>query len=474
MLTAMDRELDISTAAHVREVEDKVTQGTAASLSKIEKQDSMLQKIEIYSQSNMQSSAASVRSLDSIASSLSRLETMASSTDNLHGLCRRCSTEDENNELQVKRSAAYSRSSRSSAGSAVANKSAWISRKSSAAAMGPLAIQEEPRALGSLSYSEEYSDHNFPIDTEWRYDPLQKRNSDPVRKGGRQVSSYDDIKWSAREPTLLKSLGKFTDSTILGEEEGSYESRWNSQRLWDAFSEQQPESVLAYIAFLRKARILQNRIDALCLLDPRAGNSLMSIEEIKAQNEKRLAMQDRLEYYSGALRDARVRCILEGHSLYEIDKRLRLPISNDNSNKFWDQYNEPEETQNKTWHLAEMCKESNRNAIYGEEWVGSRDRTNRWMLHCLRSDDDQAQLHQSMLAEPPMDDEGWGSQVLSNWFIDGAATDSPQELAHSTGAVDSREASALEEPTSDPGPSEVKKSDCIDEATIFRSGILAF
>lgn len=464
--------MDVSTATNVKDLEGKVSQGTAASLSKIEKQDSMLQRIEAFSQSGMQSSAASVRSLDSIATSLSRLEAMASSTDNVPSLCRRCSTEDTSIEISTKRSSSEYRSRRSSAGSAIANKSAWISRKNSAAAMGPLAIQEEPRPLGSLVFSETYGNSSYTSNAERKQTRLQKRNSDPVGSASSQcdlVRESDELYLSSFIELNGEQANNVQSWAISSEAERWCPGNWNTQHLWKVLSEQQPESVLAYIALVRKARILQNRINALYLLDLGCATYSAPNENVDAQRDERAAMQSRLDYFLSALRAARIRCILEGHSLYEIDNRLCPPINNDGPNRFWDRHNGPEENQARNRYLVEMCEGGNQRSVYGEAWSDKRDRINHWMLHCLRSDEAQAQLHQSMLAVPPQDDECWATQVLSNWFVDGAAVDRLQEMAHSTGAVDSREA-----PASDPGPLEVERNEGIDEATILRSGVLSF
>ncbi|KAK0513904.1 hypothetical protein JMJ35_003626 [Cladonia borealis] len=77
-LNLLGRALELSTAAGVGQLDRKVTAGTAASLSKIEEQNDLLEIIESYSRSSMQTSAASVKSLQSIATSLSRIEALAS------------------------------------------------------------------------------------------------------------------------------------------------------------------------------------------------------------------------------------------------------------------------------------------------------------------------------------------------------------------------------------------------------------
>lgn len=70
-------------------------------------------------------------------------------------------------------------------------------------------------------------------------------------------------------------------------------------------------------------------------------------------------------------------------------------------------------------------------------WSSNRDRINGWLLDCLKSDEQQAQLHRSMLPDPPIDDECWTRQVLRHWYLDEAAVGEELPIPRSVGAVDS-------------------------------------
>ena len=71
------RTLDLSAAEGIKTIDSKVDTGTAASLSKIEEQNVVLERIESHTKSRVQSSVESVQNLRSIESSLSRIEALA-------------------------------------------------------------------------------------------------------------------------------------------------------------------------------------------------------------------------------------------------------------------------------------------------------------------------------------------------------------------------------------------------------------
>lgn len=73
------RELDVTSAAQMTQLDSKITEGTVATLSKVEDQAARLDKIETFSRDGMRNSAASVRSLQSVETSLSRIEVFLSS-----------------------------------------------------------------------------------------------------------------------------------------------------------------------------------------------------------------------------------------------------------------------------------------------------------------------------------------------------------------------------------------------------------
>ena len=474
-LTGASRTIDASTAAGVKELGLKVSHGTTASLSKIEKQNDMLQRIESYSQTGMQSSAASVRSLQTIATSLSRLEAMACSAERSSRHQSIDNGEDRIDETNFKRSSSDEieyQSRRSSSGSAVAKKSSYASLRKSAVGVGPPTIHEE--AMGSSISSEGDSPLNLPYSMRRhqrrmrRIRRIRRMRSNPEGFENREISLGTDSdvdRWRADEPhSDVASDAPGRLSCILSQDRCA-------THIWDALSEQHPDVVIEYIALARKARILQNKLDTLYLLNlgSNVNISMTSRLEVDAPQIERDTMQGSLHEVLHQLRIARIRCVSEGYSLYEFDKRLRPPISNDHPGSFWDQLNEPDENQARNRYLVKMCDSDD--SVYGD-WSDKYDRINHWMLHCLRSDDTQTQLHRFMLAEPPPDDECWARQVLDHWLIDGAVGGFV-EIAHSAGAVDSREISQLERPISDPGP-DIRRNDELDQATIFLSGILSF
>ena len=442
--------MDISTATNVRELDEKLIHGTAASLSKIEKQNGILERIQSYSETGMQSSVASVRSLHSIANSLSRIEAMASSSETFPKFHRRGDSDEIRDGIRTKRVSndeIETRSRRSSGGHAIANKSSYTSLRSSASVMSPPTLVEEPS--GSDLTSQRFSSPHCSFGPERKHVHLHKRWSDSTGPVTFQAEPYTDSDIAEDKHIQLSCFGRSNSEYSEGlQAQKRNAERWETQYLWDILSEQQPASVLEYITLVRKCNFLQNKIDALHLLNHGSELSLPSKNECNARHNEWIILQGRLNDVRYALTAARKRCVLEGHSLYEFDQRLRPPTNNDKTDRFWDQYNEHERSQANNRYLQEM--RDGETAIFGE-WSTTRDRINCWMLHCLQSDDAQTQVHRSMLAEPPLDDEHWAIQVLDNWEVDEAALGHSLETAHSAGAVDSREVSQLERPISDIG-----------------------
>ena len=448
--------MDAVTAVQIKELDSKVSHGTTASLSEIEKQNYILERIETYSEIGMLSSATSVKSLQSIATSLSRIEARAASSEDFSGLRRRSSNADLWKKYRVTRPSNENleyRSRHSSVGSPGLKKSSFVTFPSNSSDRG-----------GALSSHEDHDDIHVSTEPQSgaasrlsaRKNQLRSQKSINDLAGlaashaglvGERGQAHNRI-MEASEPEKSETVNDWEPLT-QARDFGHWRDLglWGKYRLWDTLSEQHPQAVLDYISLARKARIVQNKIDALNLLNCDSNTWPLSSDDSELQQQERIMLEERLENWRYALRAARIHCIMEGHSLYEIDRRLRPPVTNDDLDRFWDQHNKPEGDQASNRYLLHMC--GGETGIYGE-WSANRGRINHWMFHCLQSDDAQAQIHRSMLAEPPLSDEHWAIQVLEHWYVDGAAVGRSLETAHSAGAVDSREVSQLEKPISDP------------------------
>jgi hypothetical protein len=126
------------------------------------------------------------------------------------------------------------------------------------------------------------------------------------------------------------------------------------------------------------------------------------------------------------LEKLRSQCIMDGHSLYEIDRILCLPASKNGAG-----------TSLEHEDMLEIRKET-LDSKFLHTWTNTRDRINSWLLNSLRSDDKLAQVHRSMLADPVLSKKDWARLTLKHWTLDEAATGIPWTPSQSVAATDSK------------------------------------
>ena len=436
--------MDVSLAGNVQELDRKLNQGTTATLSEIEMQNNTLQRIESYSQTGMHSSAVSLRSLQSIASSLSRLERLASSTGKASG--HRSSDPsgfraDGSHSNHASSEGAGFGSCRLSGGTALSRRSSYASSRASAKTPP---IQEEIPSLPSLPPS-------LPPPLPPPLGPLPPLppSLPPLLLPGSSPRLTSSIDYGKRQPHLEDSESDFLEiaSSHSGQprngkvvyrkqseralEDPSSKERngsilghtsaadiWDAQQFWPTLEKQYPESILQYLDLVCTFRAHQAKIDALHLLDLGPRTFRHSTDEIRAQKKEWRITMKSLEEARIAVREARICCILEGHSPYELDLRLRPPTGNDNPHSFWNRHSEPEERRVWSRHLLQRCNGGK--SVFGG-WTNKCDFINHWMLYNLCLDETQMRLHRFILAEPPRDDEHWAEQVEQSWFVDEVA-----------------------------------------------------
>lgn len=132
-------------------------------------------------------------------------------------------------------------------------------------------------------------------------------------------------------------------------------------------------------------------------------------------------------------------CIVAGHSVREIDALM--------ANGILEQPHQEQGT-----HLTTIpnhqgmfsIRKHTQDSRLLDGWSTTRDRINSWLLQTLRSDERQAHLHRSMLAEPETDDDVWARNVLRHWNLDEAATGVDLIASESVGADSSRDQSQSE------------------------------
>lgn len=206
-----------------------------------------------------------------------------------------------------------------------------------------------------------------------------------------------------------------------------------------------PSDVLEYISLIRVMKSYEDKINVLNLLH--LGSNFLARSAAKIHFHlcesdleilkwERTALQKRLTALRLVALDSRRRCILAGHSLQGIDDRIRPPDLFNDPNEALDLCLSPQLGRAPRPISNEVLEREVKCEVL-DEWSTNRDRINRWLLHCLQSDEEQAQLHKSMLAEPLLKDEDWARQVLRHWYIDEAALGHEVKTSLSIGAVDS-------------------------------------
>lgn len=189
-----------------------------------------------------------------------------------------------------------------------------------------------------------------------------------------------------------------------------------------------PAAVLEYMSLVQVIRDYESKISVLNLLNfgcdlgetiaVNTGNELCE-SDLSILQQQRDALQARLATLCDQLRLARRRCILQGHSLYEIDQRFGLLNHGHTHAKFREQDPDSHFSQSPQQAINQVLgnEDHHLNTQLLNEWTTKRDRINRWLLHGLISDSGQAQVHISMLAESPPDHTLWAVQTVKHWYV---------------------------------------------------------
>ena len=405
----------------------------------IEEQNSILERIEAYTETGMQESTASARSLRSIATSLSRLESLASSA-------ARSSLGQKRRESGGPRAKSWSGSKRVDSGyysiRRRSGSSTMCKRVSSASVVnGPTALHISNRNTSALEDGciSEASWESQSVAGEIREDenvcPVEFENATDANPGPCTPV------FKEKQPL---SLNLQTDRSL-------HEQYRLFHKLTQRFTEAlYPPEVIEYIYLIQLIKDYENKVNVLNLLH--FGSNMQELvlllpdrpveSDLYVLHQERDALQNRLRVLRDDLQLLRMRCISEGYALYDIDHRFGLLGTIDagitagdrdpNSNLMQSTRHTASEI------LAHEVRKTNSRLL--GTWSTNRDRVNRWLLHCLQADDTQAQLHQSILAELPADDMDWARQVLRHWYSDGAATGGELQISLSVGAVHSHTA----------------------------------
>ena len=405
----------------------------------IEEQSSILERIEANTETGMQKSTVSARSLQSIATSLSRLESLASSP-------ARSSLGQKRREVGSPRAKSWSVSKRVDSGYYSIRRKSGIStmckRVSSASA---IELPPTPRISdGKISMLQD----GCISEASWESQSLAEEEGEDENVFSVEFENTPDANPEPCTPIFKEKqplgLNLQTDRSL-------HEQYRLFHKLTQRFTEAlYPPDVIEYIYLIQLIKDYENKVNVLNLLH--FGSNMHELvlllpdrpveSDLYVLRQERDALQNRLKALRDNLQDLRMRCISEGYALYDIDHRFGLLETIEAGSR-------PEERdpnsnliqptpQTASEILAHQVRKTNPRLL--GTWASNRDRVNRWLLHCLQADDAQAQLHKSILAEPPADDSDWARQLLGHWYRDEAATGGELQLSLSVGAVHSHTA----------------------------------
>lgn len=281
----------------------------------------MLEKIESSSRNAMRSSAASVRSMQSVETSLSRIEALLSYAGSEPTSQSADSSKDYIVSHRLKRRATGDfdrRIRRSSAGSAISRTHSFASAKSLPAV--PLIPKEH---LPSQ-----------PIESV--KNPIRSSRRQSFEVMGNECCDRMDIDEDTQQiglglntiPSHAPTLNLYPQANGRSMKEHSTISKHQiiPQITQDLLAKRHSTDVLNYISLVQDIQAHENRTSLLDL-------TLESSVGVTAKNrldvvvKERSLHQDRLSRLYAEVVPCRKRCILAGHSLHEIDSRLR-PRSN--------------------------------------------------------------------------------------------------------------------------------------------------
>lgn len=414
------RTMDIHTAACLQQLDSKVHQGTIASLSKIEEQNVVLERIEAYTQTTLIRSAVSDKSLHSIATSLSRIEALASSAASATMSQKVDDGENSKPRIRTKRrSTGDLTRARCRSGSSVLSGRTSVASVTSLPAVPiipkkHLSTAEPPRLSEVSEASTNWNSSCKETQTPW-------------------TSLYADSKHTSFEPPI----SAMADGSTPAQGAMVDISLHQQHRLFHRLTQETmaliyPPVVVEYISLMKAIKDYESKISLLSLLN--FGSNLEGTPAFQSQStlcesdiyvlaRERGALQDRLWTLLDNLQDCRRRCVFEGHSLHDIDENFGIKRRDSEG----------------TSHANELLSDEVHKEGYNllSCWSNNRDRINGWLLNCLSSDEQQGQLHRSMLADPPKHNQDWTRQVLRHWYVDGAAVGEELPIPRSVGAVDS-------------------------------------
>ena len=145
-----------------------------------------------------------------------------------------------------------------------------------------------------------------------------------------------------------------------------------------------------------------------------------------------------------AVMASRKQCFQEGYLLSDIDDILFLPVKRDDCAPVTEGPPPTPKAEDINPQEGLPLRQDMHDVNVAEDLSSARVRINSWLLQSLQSDDSQAKLRKSILAEQNLTEEPSSSQVIKYWSVDEAATGVEIQHSLSAGAAGSHEGSSLE------------------------------
>ncbi len=199
-----------------------------------------------------------------------------------------------------------------------------------------------------------------------------------------------------------------------------------------------PAAIVDYISLSRLINLYEGQL-ALLKAQQEKGHPYQQVYDSQSVSSYILLQQRGLNRHLLHLKEklsgSRTRCVIAGHSLFEVDQALQQNHPDRHVSALPPHVNHND--------MLEVRRRTLNMALLGS-WSTTRDRINGWLLHSLRADDSLARLHRSMLADSDLDEKDWARLVVKYWTLDEAATGFELTASASVGAIHSHEASSLE------------------------------
>ncbi|KAH8670114.1 hypothetical protein BGZ60DRAFT_514821 [Tricladium varicosporioides] len=251
-------------------------------------------------------------------------------------------------------------------------------------------------------------------DTEASCKEIQKSHSGKSRdiKGSTIVQSYLDSDHSAIYHYSRSSQSSIVSVSHQSSSDLSLENHAIADLL-ETLKSLHPPTIVAYISKTRLVHTIEQQISLLSLQTTDNRNIQENVDRFRKY----------LENIQRRLTQLRLKCLLEGHSLHQIDEiltscKIHDPITGLRLS--------PVNTAIRHADLLALRKHTlNNRYTLAAGSDSKRDMINKWLFQNLQNSPENAALHRSIMIagmEEQLDEKAWARIVVKYWSIDEAAT----------------------------------------------------